>query len=241
MYDHMFAEATLNSVSLKDKARQEVEFLISVMNLPSGSRILDLPCGTGRHSQIFAEQGFEVTGVDISPACIEIAKKDFSSNAKYLLGDMQSLAAFRNQFDCVLNLFSSFGYFATDEENDAVLRGMADTLRPSGKLVLNLVNRDFLLSIYKPSFWFKSGPILTVNAGNYDSKTHYNESYMTLKNEETGETTLSYHRIRLYSAEEIVSLMKRNGLTDIQVYGDFYGNEFDKLKSTHPFFVGTKA
>jgi SAM-dependent methyltransferase len=242
MYDHMFAESTINSMGLRTKAKQEVDFLISILNLSTGAKILDVPCGTGRHSQIFGEEGFKVTGIDISPACIDIAEKNSTNkNVQYQLGNMQELSGFNCQFDCVLNLFSSFGYFSTDLENENVLKGMIDTLKPSGKLVLNLVNRDFLLSIYKPAFWFKSGSVITVNAGYYDPKTHYNESYMTLKNEDTGETTLSYHRIRLYSADEIVGLMEKCGLVDVQVYGDFNGNAFDTLKSTHPFFVGTKV
>lgn len=242
MYDHMFAESTLNSESLREQAKIEVEFLISKLNLPQRAKILDVPCGTGRHSKILAEKDYIVTGVDISAACIEIASTYSSvANVEYRIGDLQNLSNFQGQFDCVLNLFSSFGYFSTDAENEDVLDQMIKTLKPSAKLVINLVNREFLLSIYKPAFWFKTGDILTVNSSNYDSKSHYNESYMTLKNEVTDETTLSYHRIRLYSAEEIIDLMKKYGLRDIQIFGDFKGSEFDRLRSTHPFFIGTKS
>ena len=242
MYDHMFAESTLNSESLKIIAKQEVDFLVSTLSLLDGAAVLDAPCGTGRHSRILAEFGYNVTGLDISSACIDIANKSSKiPGVQYKLGDLKDLSAYSGRFDCTLNLFSSFGYFSTDAENESVLDEMIKTLRPSGKLVLNLVNRDFLLSIYKPAFWFKSGPVLTINAGSYDPQTHYNESYMTLRNEETGETTLSYHRIRLYSSEEIVGLLKRHGLKDVQLFGDFKGSEFDKMKSSHPFFIGTKT
>ncbi len=182
MYDDFFAKATLDSKALIEKAQKEVTILKSILNLPDKAKILDIPCGTGRHSKLFAEDGYEVLGIDISPSCIEIARsKSGSEKLSYHQGDMKNLSGYNNQFDCVLNLFSSFGYFSTDAENEAVLQEMINALRPGGKLVLNVINRAWLLSNYKSSFWYKTGSLLTVNANCYDPITHYNESYMTLK------------------------------------------------------------
>lgn len=242
MYDTFFAEATLNSESLREKAKVEVAFLKKILDLPRNSKILDLACGTGRHSKVLAEAGFDVTGIDISQDCIDLAKKNNSvAGVSYHLGNMENLSAYKNKFDCVVNLFSSFGYFSTDAENEAVLVEMINTIKPGGKLILNTINRDWLLSIYKPAFWFKVGSILTVNAGNYDPKTHYNESYMTLKDEDTGETTLNYHRMRLYSIDEMKHLFEKNGLQQIKIFGGFCEEISDKFKSSHPVYVGVKS
>jgi SAM-dependent methyltransferase len=212
------------------------------LNLPQSAQILDVPCGTGRHSESFGRHGFQVVGVDISPACISIAKRNASTpKVNYVLGDMKDLSPYLGQFDCVLNLFSSFGYFSTDSENEYALGQMVSALKKGGRLVINVINRDFLLSIYRPSFWFKSHGVLTVNAGSYDPETHYNESYMTIKDESSGETSLSYHRMRLYSSDEIVGLMRGFGLVDIEIYGDSEGAPYERLKSTHPFYIGIKA
>jgi hypothetical protein len=154
---------------------------------------------------------------------------------------MKDLSNHRGKFDCALNLFSSFGYFSTDDENEFVLKQLISTLKSGGKLVLNTINRNFLLSIYKSAFWFKSDSVLTVSASNYDAKTHYNESYMTIKNETTGETSLSYHRMRLYTPDELMSLMVKCGLKDIKTFGDFNGSPLDIEKSSHPFIIGTKG
>lgn len=240
MYDEFFARKTLDSDTLKKKAREEVSFLINKLGLDPHAKILDIPCGTGRHSSLLAEAGYKVLGIDISPKCIEIAQKNSLANLSYQVGNMQDLSKHKNQFDCTLNLFSSFGYFSTDKENEQVLEEMISTLKPGGKIVLNLINRNWLLSIYRPAFWFKDGSLLTVNAGHYDPQTHYNESYMTLKDEVSGETTLSYHRIRLYSPEEITNLMKKYGLKNIQVYGSYQGEALDDQKSSHPFYFGEK-
>lgn len=240
MYDEFFAKKTLDSDALKKKAKEEVSFLIKTLGLPSGAQILDIPCGTGRHSFLLAEAGYNVLGLDISPSCIEIAQKNILKNLSYQIGNMQDLSNQKDQFDCTLNLFSSFGYFETDKENEQVLEEMISTLKPGGKLVLNLINRNWLLGIYRPAFWFKDGPLLTVNAGNYDPQTHYNESYMTLKDEVSGATTLSYHRIRLYSPEEIIRLMQKYGLKNVKAYGSYQGEALDELKSSHPFYFGEK-
>lgn len=240
MYDEFFARKTLDSDALKKKAKEEVSFLIKTLGFPSDADILDIPCGTGRHSFLLAEAGYNVLGLDISPSCIEIAQKNTLPNLSYQIGNMQDLSKHENQFDCTLNLFSSFGYFATDKENEQVLEEMISTLKPGGKLVLNLINRNWLLGIYRPAFWFKEGSLLTVNAGHYDPQTHYNESYMTLKDESTGAVTLSYHRIRLYSPQEMINLMEKYGLKNVQAYGSYQGEALDELKSTHPFYIGQK-
>jgi hypothetical protein len=79
-----------------------------------------------------------------------------------------------------------------------------------------------------------------VNSSSYDPNTHYNESYITLKNEDTGETTLSYHRMRLYSSTEILNLLSKVGLKDIETFGSFGGEELNAATSSHPFYIGTK-
>ena len=241
MYDHVFAEKTLNSVEMNSKACMEVSFLVSKLNLPEGAAILDVPCGTGRHSRLFSEKGFRVTGVDINPACLEIARKNPHLLLQLEEGNLQNLSDYREKFDCVLNLFTSFGYFSTDEENRNVMKELVAAVRPGGKLVLNLLNRNFLMSVFQPVFTVKSGNTLVVNASKYDSSTHLNECWMTMKDEVTGEISLSYHRLRLYSPDEIIRMMKECGMVDIQVYGDYKDSTFNNQTSSHPFYIGTRA
>lgn len=241
MYDHVFAEKTLNSSEMHLRAGLEAKFLMDKLNLPTGASILDVPCGTGRHSRLFAENGFHVVGVDLNPACLAIANKNPHPNLKFHQGNLQNLSGFQGKFDCVLNLFTSFGYFSTDEENTTVMGELAGAVRPGGKLVLNLINRTYLMSVFKPVFTVKVGNTFVVSASQYDPKTFYNECWITVKDEVTGETSLSYHRARIYSPEEIVTLMKDFGFRDIEVYGDLSGAELDETKSSHPFYVGIKA
>ena len=242
MYDHVFAAKTIGSKAWAKKAETEADFLIKILNLKPSSKILDLPCGTGRHSVQFAKKGFLVTGIDINQACLKLAKKQSAHrNAIYKIGDMAKLHAFRGEFDAVTNLFTSFGYFSTDEENKAVLKGMIACLKPGGKIVINTINRNFLLSIYKPALWTTEDNVTTVQASVYDVQTKYNESYVCIVNSKNGLGTALYHRLRLYSPVEIVSLLKECGCKSVKVWGDFRGAPLNKSNSTHPIYVGIKA
>lgn len=117
--------------------RAEVDFLIRRLRLPRGARILDVPCGYGRHAAALARRGFVVVGVDLSPAMIAEGRRRFTGISRLRLrrGDMRRLA-FHAEFDAVVNLYTSFGYF-TRAQNQAVLGRMARALKPGGRLVVD--------------------------------------------------------------------------------------------------------
>lgn len=177
MYNAAFAKGTIGSPKFKILAEKQVKFLDSILGLKKGARVLDVPCGTGRHSRIFARLGYQVTGLDISRACVLISKKKSNHvNAKYLQGNMANLTKFKSQYDLVINLFTSFGYFHTDKENEDVLKEMVRCLKPNGKLVINTISRDWILKIYQPARWVEDNGKLIIEASKYDPKTKYNVS-----------------------------------------------------------------
>ena len=112
--------------------RAEVDFLLRRLRLPRGARVLDVPCGYGRHAAALARRGFVVVGVDLSPAMIAEGRRRFTGISRLRLrrGDMRRLA-FHREFDAVVNLYTSFGYF-TPAQNQAVLGRMARALKPGG-------------------------------------------------------------------------------------------------------------
>lgn len=109
----------------------DVRFIRSVLPLPTHRRVLDVPCGNGRHLRALEALGYEVVGVDNDPAV-----------APPVLGDLRRLDELPANFDGVLNLWQSFGYFDA-AENERVLASFARRLRPGGRLVLELQNRAF--------------------------------------------------------------------------------------------------
>jgi ubiquinone/menaquinone biosynthesis C-methylase UbiE len=244
MYNKAFAEESIGSRQFIEMAKKQVAFLVKVTNLKQGDSVLDVPCGVGRHSLEFAKHGAKVVGIDISNDCLKIARHKFKhKNVHYLHGDMQNLRKFQGRFDLVVNLFTSFGYFSTDEENFKVLKSMVNCLTPGGKIVVNLIDRDWILSIFDPARWSEVDGRVILEASRYDKKSKYNESQVFIVNNKFSPPKLEhyhYHRVRLYSKAELVDLMKKAGLTNIKVYGDYDGGPYKKGKSTHPIYVGTK-
>jgi SAM-dependent methyltransferase len=120
---------------------QEVEFLVDLLDLEPGARVLDVGCGPGRHAIAFAQRGYEVTGVDISPRFLELAAdaaRAAGVRAAFFEVDARGMP-FDDEFDAVLSLCSgAFGLMGGDDAT--VLRRMAEAARPGAAVVLTAVN-----------------------------------------------------------------------------------------------------
>jgi SAM-dependent methyltransferase len=122
-----------------DEAREFILNILSKFKVKNQAHILDLACGKGRHSLFLHQMGFQVTGLDLSPQSIAHAKLYSEQGLNFEVGDMRHWRNL-NHFDYILNLFTSFGYFDTDEENVQVLQSVADNLKSDGYLVLDYLN-----------------------------------------------------------------------------------------------------
>lgn len=122
------------------EAQQLLDNLVGWLRLKPGQRLLDLACGRGRHSVDLRRRGFDVTGVDLAPASIAHAKKMEDEHLRFRVHDMRRSLGEPGRYDCVLNLFTSFGYFNSEAENVLVLQAVAEALRPGGELVLDYLN-----------------------------------------------------------------------------------------------------
>jgi SAM-dependent methyltransferase len=132
---------------LEARSDGDVELIARLLDLPAGAELLDAPCGHGRIAQRLAARGMRVTGVDITPLFLELARERAAAagvEVEYLEGDMRSLP-FEGRFDAVVNWFTSFGYF-DDEGNRRVLESFHRALRPGGVLLIEQASRDFLLA-----------------------------------------------------------------------------------------------
>jgi SAM-dependent methyltransferase len=135
--------------------RAQVAFVVRALGLRRGARVLDVPCGFGRHARLLARRGMPVVGVDLSPAMIAAARQDGPSpGLAFVRGDMRRLA-YREEFDAVLNLYTSFGYFSPRENLD-VLRGMARALKPGGRILVDHRDRDYDARL--PGRWWEREP-----------------------------------------------------------------------------------
>jgi len=123
-----------------EEARRLIDRLIERDLLTPGSNVLDLGCGTGRHSRHLACRGFDVTGIDLSAESLHRARAaGEGSRLRFLRQDMR-LPFRAGPFDHIVNLFTSFGYFDDPSDHMAVVHNIASALRPDGTLVLDYMN-----------------------------------------------------------------------------------------------------
>jgi len=125
-------------------APPEAAAVWKALKLKRGSRVLDLACGTGRHSILLARRGAAVLGVDKTPSYLEEARRRAASikNCRFALGDMRRLP-FENEFDGAINLWTSFGYFAKPSDDLKALKGVARALKPGGLFLIELVDHAY--------------------------------------------------------------------------------------------------
>ena len=125
-----------------DEAQNFMKHLISFLELEKNSKILDLPCGRGRHSVFLNQLGFDVIGADLSENSIAFAKQFENETLHFKIHDMRD--SFETKFDAIFNLFTSFGYFDDAETNIQVLNNLKNGLKENGLLVIDFLNVDYV-------------------------------------------------------------------------------------------------
>lgn len=209
----------------EERTKKEIEFLMNELELDRPNKILDLACGHGRHANYLAELGHHVTGVDITLGFLEIAKRDANEkgvSVKYIHSDMRKID-FKEEFDRVLLLYTSFGYFE-DKDNFKVLQNVARALTPGGLFCVDLHNRDVFLKNFCPFFVEEKGNDLMIDRRTFDNVTgRLYTRRIVIRN---GKRKDKPFVIRLYNVTEIRELLNRVGLSITKIYGDWAATPF---------------
>ena len=239
LYGPAYAQLSLDTPLKRKIAKDEVKFLIRCLNLQKGQTVLDIPCGTGRHVIALAKKGLFVTGIDINNNCLALARKNIKGlkTAKIRKGNMAQLSWAKGKFDAVFNLFTSFGYFKTERENKKVIREFARALRPGGRVVIQTINREWLLKFFTCFEWTENSKFFLVSRRKYNPKTKYMEALQFFFCKKSKKWEKSYHRIRLYSIPEIKTLLRGAGLKKIKVFDGVSGNKALRSRSSHPIYI----
>lgn len=205
----------------EDRTRAEVDFIESALALPPGAAVLDLACGFGRHALGMASRGHRMTGVDFNPRYLEIAAADARAAALEVVWeaeDMRSLA-YDRAFDGIYSFFTSFGYHS-DPENERVVENVARALRGDGRFLLDMMNRDWLLTHPQQRTWDqREDGSLLMEEVSLDLPRSRVISRQVLIDSSGGARVQKEFNLRAYTAAELTALFARYGLEVIEVWG----------------------
>ena len=208
-----------------ERTESEVLSLVSLLELERPMEILDLACGFGRHTNRLAALGHSITGIDLTPGFLDIARKDAKERqvkVTYLQGDMRQLS-YAGEFDRVLLLFTAFGYF-DDASNLQVLANIQHALKPGGLLIFDLPNRDAQLRDQKPAFVIEKEGNLMIDRLSFDSlRGRSINKRIVIRDGIRKDKPFS---IRLYNPNEIQGMLDNAGLELYHLYGGLDGKEY---------------
>jgi SAM-dependent methyltransferase len=234
---------TLQPVS-GDQLRRQVDFLEESLQPSVESQILDLGCGEGRHTIELAGRGYQVTGYDLSLPLLIRAADDAqrrSIQVNFIHGDFRELA-FQEQFDAVYSLFTSFGYF-DDDANRKMIHAVSAALRVGGRLLLDVVNRDYAIRDLPTRIWWEGQGCVVLEEVDFNYFTSRVISKRSVVFED-GRHLEQEISVRASSLHELGKILHHAGFRVLEVTGHmahrtrFFGNSSRALvllaeKRTH--------
>jgi SAM-dependent methyltransferase len=226
--------------TLTERTPSEIDALVRLLQLRPPLRILDLPSGQGRHAIELARRGYEVTGMDISPFMIETAReraKAARATVTWLTGDMREPLPGAS-FDLVLNLFTSFGYFADAADDRRVVAAAAIMLEPGGRFLLEVVNGERLINHFQAREWFTVGQTAVMERRSLDASSRRMVVERLVSSPSGDETTV--HTLRLYAGPDLKALLAGAGFDRVELYGDWDGTPLTP-DSLRVLAVGTRS
>jgi SAM-dependent methyltransferase len=211
----------------EQEAARTVELLTATLKLAPGSRVLDAPCGAGRHARQFRARGYRIFALDLSWDLLRNARREnVPAHPFYLRGDLRAIPLKSNAFDLVVNLFSSFGYLERDEQNLHVLQELARVCRPGGHVVLDFLNDANVRAQLKAESTRTTANGWSVHERRRICGTPPRVEKLATIRSASGEERQLRESVRLFSPQELRKLMAQSGLRIVTEFGDYAGSPF---------------
>ncbi len=214
----------------ENEAQADIAAIIELIAPPRDKPLLDLGCGAGRHLIVLHRLGFcSLTGLDLSAELLQVAKERLIAagalDVELLCCDMRSVPH-QQYFASVLSLFTSFGYFARDEENAAVLRSVYQALQLPGKFLVDYINREYLLAnlVQREEKILAGEPVKITRQLTADQRRIEKRMVITTA---AGKEQQFTESVRLYHPAEMEAMLRAAGFAEICKYGSLGGRRFD--------------
>jgi SAM-dependent methyltransferase len=219
----------------ENEAERFIHNLLKYLSPDKRAHFLDLACGKGRHSLTVNRAGFEVTGADLAEENIRFANQKSSERLHFVRHDMREPLG-KNRFDYVLNLFTSFGYFDSLEENELVLKSIATELKSKGKVILDFMNAEKVTKGLIPL------ETREIDGVNFKITRTYEDGFIVKTIElQDGDLEYTFHeRVKALTKEDFMGMFRRCGFEILDTFGNYNLDEFDAEKSSRLILIGRK-
>lgn len=218
-FEEWFGEDYLRIYQHRDETEAEhvIDFIARFLAGRDIRSVLDLGSGAGRHSRALCER-WSTVGLDLSAALLRIARREIR-DAPYVRADMRELPFAPQSFDLVVNLFTSFGYFEDDRENERVLVCVCDALRPGGTLVIDFLNASQVRSALVPYDERVENGVTIEQTRTISPDDRFVEKTIRLR--ERGKEYIE--RVRLLTPQDLERMLEVAGFEIVDRIGDYAG------------------
>ncbi len=235
-YYHILYQNRNNS-----EAQKFIDKLVDYLQLQPTDKILDLACGKGRHAIYLNQKGFDTIGIDLAEESILSAQQFENDRLRFFRHDMRQV--FRPEaFDYIFNMFTSFGYFATQVENLTAINATAQSLKTGGKLILDFFNTEKIIRELVPY------EVKEIDGIQFEIRKEVKEGQIikTIDFEDKGKTFHFSEQVMAISRQMFVDYFEKANLRPLNscekcaVFGDYDLQEFDPKTSDRMIFIVQK-
>lgn len=226
---------TLYSHRNYEEAEQFIDNLCNYLQLPPGSKVLDFACGKGRHSYFLNRIGYDVLGVDLSFNSISAAKKMEKEGLRFAMSDIREIIP-GEKFNAIFNLFTSFGYFNSLDDNLKVMTAIKRMLDDEGIFVIDFMNANKVIKNLVEKETVRRSKL------NFEI-TRRHENGQIIKTIDFTDKEKDFHyeeKVQTIMLEDFKNLIEASGLQLLHTFGDYQLNPFDKETSNRLILIGKK-
>ncbi len=217
------------------EAQRFMDRLANYLEVSDNMSVLDVACGRGRHAIYLNEKGYNVTGIDLSEESISVANKSANERLRFFVRDMRNPLKYK--YDLVLNLFTSFGYFETEEENKLSLLNLANALNPGGRLVIDFLNSK------KAANALINQETKTVEGIDFRIHRSFENGFFLkrIEFEHEGEEHAYSEKVKALTLIDFHEGLEAAGLKILNTFGDYDLNDFDAQHSERLILIAHKV
>ncbi|KQT16853.1 methyltransferase [Chryseobacterium sp. Leaf404] len=204
------------------EAENFITKLTSELQLPKKSEIIDLACGKGRHSVFLNKLGYKVLGLDLSKKSIEHNRQFENEDLHFAVHDMRDPVK-NPPVDAVFNLFTSFGYFDSEDDDRKVFKSVSDALKRDGFFVLDYLNENFVRKMMVSDAVIRRGEI----EFKISKKIEDQHIVKNIQFTADGKDFNYFEKVKLHTPDSILKYAEDNGFQREKIWGDYQLNDFD--------------